>query len=122
VSLKVPTAWPTDIVVKRAASLLAVSFDDGVSYDIPFELLRIESPSAQVQGHSAAQKQVVRGKAYVKVVRVEPVGRYAVRLVFDDGHDSGIFTWEWLYRLGRDQGDLMAAYQVELAKIETKSP
>jgi DUF971 family protein len=114
-------AWPTDLVVKGAARLLAVSFDDGASYDIPFELLRIESPSAQVQGHSAAQKQVVSGKADVKVVRVEPVGRYAVRLVFDDGHDSGIFTWEWLYRLGRDQDVLMAAYRAELAKIETKS-
>jgi DUF971 family protein len=108
--------WPTDLVVKGGARLLAVSFDDGVSYDIPFELLRIESPSAQVQGHSAAQKQVVKDKADVKVVRVEPVGRYAVRLVFDDGHDSGIFTWEWLYRLGRDQDVLMADYRVELAK------
>jgi DUF971 family protein len=109
-------AWPTDLVVKGGARLLAVSFDDGVSYNIPFELLRIESPSAQVQGHSAAQKQVVRDKVDVKVVRVEPVGRYAVRLVFDDGHDSGIFTWEWLYRLGRDQVELMAAYRAELTK------
>jgi DUF971 family protein len=114
-------AWPTDLVVKSGARQLAVSFDDGVSYKIPFELLRVESPSAQVQGHSAAQKQVVKDKADVKVVRVEPVGRYAVRLVFDDGHDSGIFTWEWLYRLGRDQDVLMAAYRGELAKIETKS-
>lgn len=107
-------AWPTQILVKRSAKVLAVTFDDGRQFDIAFELLRVESPSAQVQGHSAAQKVLVTGKADVAVIRVEPVGRYAVRLVFDDGHDSGIYTWEWLYRLGRDQETLLAQYRQAL--------
>jgi DUF971 family protein len=107
-------AWPTSILVKLASKALAITFDDGHHYDIPFELLRVESPSAQVQGHSAAQKTVVTGKADIGIIRVEPVGRYAVRLVFDDGHDSGIYTWEWLYRLGRDQEALMATYRQAL--------
>lgn len=106
-------AWPNDIVVKCRAKVLGVSFDDGAHFDIAFELLRIESPSAQVQGHSAGQKQVVTGKSDVGIVRLEPVGRYAVRIVFDDGHDSGLFTWEWLYRLGRDQEALMIAYRTK---------
>jgi DUF971 family protein len=105
------SAWPIDIVVKRSAKVLSVSFDDGAHFDIAFELLRIESPSAQVQGHNASQKQVVTGKSDVGIVRLEPVGRYAVRIVFNDGHDSGLFTWEWLYRLGRDQEALMTAYR-----------
>ena len=103
--------WPTSIVIKRSAKVLAVAFEDSHHFDITFELLRVESPSAQVQGHSAAQKVVVRGKSEVQILRAEPVGRYAVRLVFDDGHDSGIYTWDWLYRLGRDQDALMAAYR-----------
>ena len=103
--------WPTQLIVKRGARILAITFDDAASFTIPFELLRVESPSAQVQGHSAGQKQVVKGKADVIVTDVQPVGRYAVRLVFDDGHDSGLFTWDWLYRLGRDQEALLADYR-----------
>lgn len=103
--------WPSELVLKQHDKVLAITFDTGTSFKIPFELLRIESPSAQVQGHSAAQKTLVLGKADVMIIRAEPVGRYAVRLVFDDGHDSGIYTWDWLYRLGRDQVVLMAAYQ-----------
>jgi DUF971 family protein len=103
--------WPSELVLKRREKLLDITFDTGTAFQIPFELLRIESPSAQVQGHSAAQKTLVLGKANVMVIRAEPVGRYAVRLVFDDGHDSGIYTWDWLYRLGRDQDALMAAYR-----------
>ena len=106
--------WPTELVVKRTAKLLAIRFDDGTSFDIPFELLRVESPSAHVQGHSAADKKIVLGKSDVVVIRVEPVGRYAVRLVFNDGHDSGIFTWEWLHRLGQDRDELMSAYRAAL--------
>jgi DUF971 family protein len=106
--------WPTQIVLHRATKTLAVAFDDGKRFDIPYELLRVESPSAQVQGHSAAQKVFVKGKADVEIIRAEPVGRYAVRLVFSDGHDSGIFTWDWLYRLGRDQDALMAAYRTAI--------
>ena len=107
-------AWPTELILKRAAKVLAITFDDTSEFEISFELLRIESPSAQVQGHSATEKKIIIGKADVTVIRAEPVGRYAVRLVFDDGHDSGIFTWDWLYRLGRDQVALMAAYRAAL--------
>jgi len=79
---------------------LHVAFDDGQQFDIPFETLRVESPSAEVQGHGPGQKKTVTGKENVLVTAAEPVGRYAVRLVFDDGHDSGIFTWDYLYALG----------------------
>jgi DUF971 family protein len=103
--------WPTELVLKRATKTLTITFDNGSHFNISFELLRVESPSAQVQGHSATQKVFVKGKADVTVMRAEPVGRYAVRLIFDDGHDSGIFTWDWLFRLGRDQDELMAAYR-----------
>jgi DUF971 family protein len=106
--------WPTDLAFDRSARALTVSFDDGVPLSIPFELLRIESPSAEVQGHSAAQKKLVRGKQDVGVVAAEPVGRYAVRIVFDDGHDSGLFTWDWLRRLGEEQDALLAAYRSRL--------
>jgi DUF971 family protein len=104
-------AWPIELVVKRKDRVLVAHFDDGACFEIGCELLRIESPSAQVQGHSAAQKQIVTGKADVAIVRMEPVGRYGVRIVFDDGHDSGLYTWDWLYRLGRDQDSLMADYR-----------
>jgi DUF971 family protein len=103
--------WPTEITVKRQKKVLRACFDDGCQYDIPFELLRVESPSAQVQGHSSADKKIITRKADVMVIRAEPVGRYALRLVFDDGHDSGIYTWDWLHRLGRDQIALMSAYK-----------
>ena len=104
-------AWPVDLAFSASTSTLTIAFDDGATFDIPYELLRVESPSAEVQGHSAAQKRIVRGKADVRVTRAEPVGRYAVRLVFDDGHDSGIYTWDWLHRLGRDRDALMAAHR-----------
>lgn len=112
-SVTATPAWPTELVVKRADKVLIASFDDGARFEIACELLRIESPSAQVQGHSASQKQLVTGKADVGIVRMEPVGRYGVRIVFDDGHDSGLFTWDWLYRLGRDQDALMTAYRAQ---------
>lgn len=95
--------WPLDLAFSAAARTLTVAFDTGETHVLPYELLRVESPSAEVQGHSAAQKRVVTGKADVGVLRAEPVGRYAVRIVFDDGHDSGLYTWPWLLRLGRAQ-------------------
>lgn len=109
--------WPLELVIKRSAKVLSVAFEDGNRFDIAFELLRVESPSAQVQGHSAADKKIVIGKGDVLILRAEPVGRYAVRLIFDDGHDSGIFTWDWLYRLGRDQENLLAAYRLAVSKL-----
>ncbi|NJS15296.1 MAG: DUF971 domain-containing protein [Sphingopyxis sp.] len=93
--------WPLKLSIRRNARVLSIAFDDGANFDISFELLRVESPSAEVQGHSAAQKQMVRGKSDVLITRAEPVGRYAVRLVFDDGH-SGLV--EFLGHLERRVG------------------
>jgi DUF971 family protein len=104
-------AWPTELDFQRAKKSLHVVFDDGSTFDIPFELLRVESPSAEVQGHSPSQKQVVKDKADVGIVNVEPVGRYAVRISFDDGHDSGLFTWPYLRKLGRDKDAMLKAYR-----------
>ena len=103
--------WPVEMTFQAGAKSLKAHFDDGASFDIPYELLRVESPSAEVQGHSSAGKKWVAGKQDVSIVRAEPVGRYALRLIFDDGHESGIYTWDWLYRLGRDQNHLLAEYR-----------
>ncbi|MCE2890869.1 MAG: gamma-butyrobetaine hydroxylase-like domain-containing protein [Hyphomonadaceae bacterium] len=103
--------WPVELTFQASAKSLKARFDDGASFDIPYELLRVESPSAEVQGHSSAGKKWVAGKQDIGIKRAEPVGRYALRLIFDDGHDSGIYTWDWLYRLGRDQDDLLAQYR-----------
>lgn len=103
--------WPVELIFQGGSKCLRARFDDGANFSIPYELLRVESPSAEVQGHSAAGKKWVSGKQDVAILRAEPVGRYALRLVFDDGHDSGIYTWDWLYRLGRDQTSLMDAYR-----------
>lgn len=108
--------WPAEIRLRRAERVLEVAFDDGSRFALPAEYLRVESPSAEVQGHSAAQKQLVPGKAKVGITAVEPVGNYAVRLVFDDGHDTGIFSWTYLHELGREQEARWAAYVAALAK------
>jgi DUF971 family protein len=107
--------WPTELVFDRAAKLLRISFDDGAAFDIPFELLRVESPSAENKGHGAAPPPPVKGKASVGVVRVDPVGRYAVRVAFDDGHDTGLYSWDLLYELGRDADARLRAYREALA-------
>ncbi len=91
---------PTEIRLKTAEKLLVVSFDDGRTFELPAEYLRVESPSAEVQGHSPGQKQIIAGRRHVGIMTVEPVGHYAVRLHFDDLHDTGIFSWPYLYELG----------------------
>ncbi|MDP1625919.1 DUF971 domain-containing protein [Parvibaculum sp.] len=108
--------WPTGIKLKKAERILEITFDDGVSFALPAELLRVESPSAEVQGHGSAQKKTVPGKANVAIDTLEPVGNYAVRIVFDDGHDTGLFTWETLYRLGRDSEKIWTDYLAALAR------
>ncbi|MAC89443.1 MULTISPECIES: DUF971 domain-containing protein [Maricaulis] len=92
--------WPETLDFSSADKRLHVRFDDGQAFEIPFETLRVESPSAEVQGHGPGEKKVVTGKKNVGVRAAEPVGRYAVRILFDDGHDSGLFTWDYLYALG----------------------
>jgi DUF971 family protein len=109
------TAAPTEIRLKRAERALEVSFADGARYVLPAEYLRVESPSAEVQGHGPGQKTLVAGRRAVGIMRVEPVGHYAVRIVFDDLHDSGIYDWDYLRRLGREQAERWAAYESELA-------
>jgi DUF971 family protein len=93
--------WPTDIIAMEKGRILEVAFDDGEVIRLTAERLRVESPSVEVQGHSPRQKKIVTGKENVAIVAVEPVGNYAVRIVFDDGHNTGLYTWEYLLRLAR---------------------
>ncbi len=101
---------PTALDYNRSEKLLTISFEDGQSFAIPAELLRVESPSAEVQGHGPSQKVTVAGRRHVAIMDIEPVGHYAVRLVFDDLHDTGLYTWATLYRLGRDQDQIWLDY------------
>jgi DUF971 family protein len=91
---------PTDIKLRKQSKLLDIVFDDGSAFSLPFELLRVYSPSAEVRGHGPGQETLQTGKESVGIRAIEPVGHYAVRLVFDDGHDSGLFTWRYLHELG----------------------
>jgi len=104
-------AWPTELRVNPDRNALRVTFDNGDSFALAAEYLRVESPSAEVQGHSAKQKQIVTGKETVKIARLEPVGNYAVRIIFDDGHDTGLYSWDYLHELGRDHNKRWAAYR-----------
>lgn len=101
---------PTEIRLKREENVLEVDFDDGSSFRLPAEYLRVESPSADVQGHSPEQKTIVAGRRTVGITALEPVGSYAIRIRFDDGHDSGLFSWAWLYHLGSNQDRLWQDY------------
>lgn len=102
--------WPTELRYIAAEKRLVVGFDDGESFSLPAELLRVESPSAEVQGHGPGQKTLVAGRRHVGIMEIEPVGNYAVRLVFDDLHDTGIYSWEYLHLLGRNQDTLWRDY------------
>ncbi len=107
-------AWPTEIRLRRDRKALIVRFDDGVDHELPAEMLRVLSPSAEVQGHSAEQRQTVPGKSDVAITAVDPVGNYAVRLTFSDGHNTGLFSWTYLRRLGDERQKLWAEYLGEL--------
>jgi DUF971 family protein len=106
---------PTEIKLRRQSRLLAVSFDDGARFDLPYEFLRVHSPSAEVKGHGPGQETLVLGKQDVGLRAIEPVGQYAVRLIFDDGHDSGLYSWKYLYELGRDRDTLWQRYLERVA-------
>jgi DUF971 family protein len=101
---------PTEIKLRRQSRMLEVSFDDGRRFELPLEFLRVHSPSAEVKGHGPGQETLVTGKQNVGITRIEPVGQYAVRLVFDDGHDSGLYSWKYLHELGRERDALWARY------------
>jgi DUF971 family protein len=107
--------WPTELRLKRAERRLDIAYDDGTSFTLPAEYLRVESPSAEVQGHGPGQKQIIAGRRHVGVMAIEPVGNYAIRLIFDDLHDTGIYSWEYLHQLGREQASRWASYLDALA-------
>jgi len=107
--------WPTELKANAARDALTISFDTGEHHVMAAEYLRVESPSAEVQGHGPLERQLVGKKRHVKIARLEPIGHYAVRIVFDDGHDTGLFTWAYLLELGRQHGEKWPAYLEALA-------
>ena len=109
------TPKPTEVTVHQQSRALEIAFDDGARFRIPFELMRVYSPSAEVQGHGPGQEVLQTGKRDVEIVGVEPVGHYAIQPTFSDGHSSGIFSWEYLYHLGASQGELWRRYEQRLA-------
>jgi len=104
------SATPVEIKLRKASRLVAVQFDDGRSFDLPFEYLRVYSPSAEVKGHGPGQDVLQTGKENVQITKIEPIGHYAIRLVFDDGHDTGLYTWKYLYELGEQQPENWRSY------------
>ncbi|MRG57080.1 DUF971 domain-containing protein [Phyllobacterium sp. SYP-B3895] len=110
------SAWPKELRVAKDRRSLTVSFDNGETYILSAEFLRVASPSAEVQGHSAEQRVTVPGKINVAIMKMEPVGNYAVRIIFDDMHDTGLFSWDYLIELGRNKDDRWQSYLDELAE------
>jgi DUF971 family protein len=102
--------WPVELRVDRAEKRLTVTFDNGERFTLPAELLRVESPSAEVQGHGPGQKTILAGRRHVGIMDLEPVGNYAVRIKFDDLHSTGMYSWRYLYHLGRNQERLWQDY------------
>ncbi len=108
--MKSSSPTPTGLTLHQQSRVLEISFDDGACFDLPCEYLRVYSPSAEVRGHSPEQAVLQIGKEDVNIVSLEPVGHYAVKIHFDDGHDSGLYSWDWLYDLGKNQTRHWAAY------------
>lgn len=107
-------AWPLEIKISADRQHLRISFDNGADFTLSAEMLRVLSPSAEVQGHGPGQAITVPGKRHVKIANLVPAGNYAIRIAFDDGHDSGIFTWRYLYELGETGTEKFAAYEAAL--------
>lgn len=114
--LTAATPVPLEIALDQTAKVLRLSYEGGECFDLPCEYLRVFSPSAEVRGHGAGQEVLQTGKRKVNVVAIEPIGHYAIKLVFSDGHDSGLYSWDYLYELGRDQA---ANWQEYLAQLQT---
>jgi DUF971 family protein len=108
--------WPVEIRLKRADKALEVDFDNGTSFRLAAELLRVESPSAEVQGHGPGSKTLIAGRRHVGILELEPVGHYALRIKFDDLHDTGIYSWQYLYHLGENQERIWRDYEAALAQ------
>ncbi len=115
---------PTNLTVHQTSRVLEISFDDGSTFKLPFELLRVYSPSAEVQGHGPGQEVLQTGKRDVSIVEISPVGHYAVKPVFSDGHESGIFSWTYLHQLGSQQAERWAMYEERLraAGVDRDAP
>ncbi|MDX9739640.1 MAG: DUF971 domain-containing protein [Gammaproteobacteria bacterium] len=111
-------AIPTEIRLHQRSRVLEVAFDDGARFSIPCELLRVWSPSAEVRGHGPGQEVLQIGKENVNIVAIEPIGNYAVKLVFDDGHSTGLYTWDLLYRLGARQDEYRELYLEKLRRAD----
>lgn len=105
---------PTALTVHQQSRVLDIAFDDGSEFSLPFELLRVYSPSAEVRGHGAGQEVLQLGKREVGITDIQPVGNYAVQPTFSDGHNTGLYTWEYLYKLGKEQATLWAEYMAKL--------
>ena len=112
----ISTIKPTEIRVSKDKKMLTVSFVDGSTYELEAELLRVRSPSAEVQGHSPDQRQLVFSKRNVGIMKIHPIGNYAIRIEFDDMHNTGIFSWQFLQELGQNKAAEWAAYNAELAQ------
>jgi DUF971 family protein len=122
--LQAGSPTPTALTVHSQSRLLEIAFSDGAEFKIPFELMRIYSPSAEVQGHGPGQETLQTGKREVNIVELEPIGNYAVKPVFSDGHESGLFTWDYLYQLGSEQNRLWEDYdrRLQAAGVERDAP
>ena len=108
--------WPVEVRIKTTEKLLEIDFEDGKTFSLPAEFLRVESPSAEVQGHGVSQKTLVSGRKHIGFLGTEPIGHYAIRIRFDDTHDSGIYTWEYLRHLGEKQSEIWQSYLKALAQ------
>ncbi|HXW10087.1 MAG TPA: DUF971 domain-containing protein [Steroidobacteraceae bacterium] len=113
---------PLEIKLRRQSRLLEIAFDDGRRFELPFEYLRVYSPSAEVKGHGPGQETLQLGKHDVQINSIDPVGHYAVRLVFDDGHDSGLYAWGYLYELGATHAEKWEHYLERVAKLGLPYP
>jgi DUF971 family protein len=111
--------WPLELTSRQQGRLLTVRFDNGETFDLDAEYLRVESPSAEVKGHGPGQEQLVSGKRNVFIARLEPVGSYAVRIIFSDGHSTGLYTWSYLAKLGRERQAIWAVYLEKLQRAGT---
>jgi len=119
----VSEAWPTELKGSDRGRFLKISFDNGTSYNIAAELLRVESPSAEVRGHGPGQEQLVFGKRLVCITGIEPVGSYAAKINFSDGHSTGLYTWAYLEKLGNEQAQIWASYLEKLKRAgKTREP
>ncbi|MFO7304392.1 MAG: DUF971 domain-containing protein [Gammaproteobacteria bacterium] len=116
------SARPASITLRTRSRVLAVTFSDGTQFELPFEYLRVYSPSAEVRGHGPGQETLQIGKHNVNITKVEPVGNYAVRLIFDDGHDTGLYTWSYLYELGREREKKWQRYLDRLKELGIPYP